>query len=91
MIIVYHTIKIMENLNEVKVKQAEDIQGEDTAAENIRLKNKIAELEQQLQNAKNYSRMLESEINDINNKYFLVQRTNTELKKKLSEAAAINS
>ncbi len=69
----------------------EKLLGEDTA-EIIQLKTRIAELEQQLstqtenlENAKHYSRLLEYEINDINNKAFTVQRTNTQLRKELSE------
>ena len=83
----------MDILNEVKEKDTDELQ-----SENVRLKNRITELEQQLlvleerlENAKNYSRLLETEINDINNKYFTVQRTNAELKKKLMEASAVKS
>ena len=87
-------MEISENSNNIQPEQEDN--SCDNAAENIRLKKRIAELEriiseqsERLLTAKNYSRLLESEINDINNKSMVVQRTNAELKKKLLEAEKI--
>ena len=78
--------------------QGEVNNSRDVAAENVRLKTRIAEFEQQLaeqtvriHEADNSIKLLESEMNDINNKFAALQSKNAELDTKLAEAYAINS
>ena len=78
--------------------QGEVNNSRDVAAENVRLKTRIAELEQQLaeqtvriHEADNSIKLLESEMNDINTKFAAIQSKNAELDTKLAEAYAINS
>jgi len=78
--------------------QGEVNNSRDVATENVRLKTRIAELEQQLaeqtvriHEADNSIKLLESEMNDINNKFAALQSKNAELDTKLAEAYAINS
>ena len=78
--------------------QGEVNNSRDVATENVRLKTRIAELEQQLaeqtvriHEADNSIKLLESEMNDINTKFAAIQSKNAELDTKLAEAYAINS